>query len=104
MKHQNLAESGDRLSLDSPFRLIWTDLWGGRTSLHLKGVYIIPFLSFTLVNLKVFTISTGSLFGLIRTYSPLGASVISNCEIDAKQSTHHDHAAIYIESFHVLNH
>ena len=104
MKHQNLAESGDRLSLDSPFRLIWTDLWGGRTSLHLKGVYIIPFLSFTLANLKVFTISTGSLFGLIRTYSPLGASVISNCEIDAKQSSHHDHAAIYIESFYVLNH
>ena len=92
--------------VDIPFRLIWNDLWGGRTYLHLKGVYISPFLSFTLVNLKVLTISIGSLFRLIRTYSPLGASVITNCEIHAKQSAHHDHAihaVIYIEPFYVLN-
>ena len=42
VKHQNLAESGDRLSLESAHliglpirqsRLSWTDLWGGLTYL-----------------------------------------------------------------------
>ena len=74
IKHKNLAESNDRLDsahfiVDIPFCLILTDLWGGRTYLHLKGVYSSPFLSFRLFNLKVLTISIGS--------------------IHAKQSAHH---------------
>ena len=61
-------------------------LWGGPTDLHFKGVFSSPFLSFWLVNLKLLTIPIGSFFGLIRTYSRLGISVLENCEIHAKQS------------------
>jgi hypothetical protein len=32
--------------VERSFGLIWTDLWGDQTDLHLKGVFISPFLSF----------------------------------------------------------
>ena len=89
--------------VDIPFRLIWTDLWVVGLLCTLRESISSHFFRLHWSIMKLFSISIGSLFGLIRTYSPLGASVISNCEIHAKQSTHHDHAAIYIESFHVLN-
>jgi hypothetical protein len=113
--------------VERSFGLIWTDLWGGRTDLHLKGVFISPFLSFDwsiwkncgvvglICNLREFYAVVRLIctlreflsvhffhfdwsiwnywqfllvhfFGLIRTYSRLGISVLENCEIHAKQS------------------
>jgi hypothetical protein len=37
-------------------------LWGSPTDLHFKGVFINPFLSLSLVNLKLLTIPIGSFF------------------------------------------
>jgi hypothetical protein len=92
VKHKNLVESGGlfcsfdwlrghvdlsqlicevvglifALSLYQSIYFLWLVnlkiLWGGRTDLHLKGVFISPFLSFWLVNLKLLTIPIDSFF------------------------------------------